>query len=685
LYSVEDIKKEYLKGKTLRYSQTKNKDIYNYIEDEIKLDISHKEKVYCFVNNILPKCKNPNCKNIKVPKFQDFKSGYKDFCSISCSVICSRDTQEKSLILNIQDKVKDMDAQLIVHDIYHKKLKIKRWRDIEKLKDYLDFSTLEQVYKHVVLNQNQICDYCKKPFDFDKKNKKPRKCACNTKKDRLFIELCKIEDFDIFLAKCLDNNLHYSINSSYKKFKEEVYKRKNLIKKTDNLLENIYCYLNKIEPQDKEFINLRLGYKQEEIKIDYSKDDLSIISQMREKYSIKGIYSSKEFIQWLNLIQDFEFTKSNKEKVYCIENDIHSVPICINPECNNKTKFAKKDLKYNSYCSVSCSNKNTTDKRHISSKNSFIKRKLPLILKESEVELLEEYVNTKHKHTFRCLRCNDIFKSDFYNKVLCNCKKIEWMGVSSEETEVYEYAKSIYDFEIIRNDRHLGLELDLYFPDIKLAIEYNGIYWHSSKFKDKEYHINKTKICEENDIQLIHIFSNEWKDKNDIVKSIIKLKIGQIEDRIYARKCIIKKVSSKISNKFLEENCIQGKDDTTIRYGLYYENKLAQLMILKRSHKSKDKHIELKRNATKLNCIVIGGFSKLLKHIKSIFKEDIITFADRRYSYKENIYSKLGKKSGKTDPNYFWVNGNNLEIKEKTQKHKLKYKIYDCGNWKYLL
>jgi len=248
--------------------------------------------------------------------------------------------------------------------------------------------------------------------------------------------------------------------------------------------------------------------------------------------------------------------------------------------------------------------------------------------------------------------------------------------------------------------------LDIYIPDLGIAIEYNGLYGHSSLFKDKKYHFNKTEICENNNIQLIHIFENEWILKKEIVKSILKSKLGLNTNRFFARKCTIKEVSSKESNKFLEDNHIQGKDNAPHRYGLYFNNNLIQLITFKRSHRSKAKYLELKRSCSILNTTVVGGFNKLLKYAKNIFKEDIITFADRRFSSKNNVYSKIGNLIDIIKPNHFYIENLNLASREKYQKHKLPnilekfdisltaienchnnniYEIYDSGNLKYIL
>ena len=130
MYTKENIKKEYLKGESLRYSETKNIEIYEYIENNVPLNIIHKEKIYCYINNIEPRCNNPQCKTLKYPKFQNFKLGYKDFCSVSCSVICSKHKQEETRIKNIQESTNILTPEEIVQKLYTKELKVQKWRDI---------------------------------------------------------------------------------------------------------------------------------------------------------------------------------------------------------------------------------------------------------------------------------------------------------------------------------------------------------------------------------------------------------------------------------------------------------------------------------------------------------------------------------------------------------------------------
>jgi len=83
-------------------------------------------------------------------------------------------------------------------------------------------------------------------------------------------------------------------------------------------------------------------------------------------------------------------------------------------------------------------------------------------------------------------------------------------NISTYEIEIKNFLKSKnIEYEI--NDRKIlkGKEIDIYIPEYNLAIEFNGLYWHSEIYKDKNYHLNKTEECLKNNIQLIHIFEDE--------------------------------------------------------------------------------------------------------------------------------------------------------------------------------
>jgi hypothetical protein len=253
-------------------------------------------------------------------------------------------------------------------------------------------------------------------------------------------------------------------------------------------------------------------------------------------------------------------------------------------------------------------------------------------------------------------------------------------------------------------------ELDIYIPDKKIAIEYNGLYWHSELYKSDNYHLNKTELCEKQGIQLIHIFEDEWLYKREIVESRLKNILGLTKERVFARKCEIKEVNNKESREFLNKNHIQGNVGSSLKIGLYYNNELVSIMTfgdlrrLMGKNKENDSY-ELLRFCNKLDTTVIGGANKLLKYfIKTHKPKEIISYADRRWS-QGNLYEKLDFTFiHNSKPNYYYIMKDKREYrfkyrkdvlvregydKDKTERQIMKERginrIYDCGNKKWLM
>jgi len=297
-----------------------------------------------------------------------------------------------------------------------------------------------------------------------------------------------------------------------------------------------------------------------------------------------------------------------------------------------------------------------------------------------------------------CLKCNPLYSTS---------------SMSNIEIEIKNYIKKMINIE--ENNRTIlnGNELDIYIPSHNLAIEFNGIYWHSELYKDKKYHLNKTKSCNKKNIKLIHIWEDDWNFKKDIVKSRLLNELGLIDRRIYARKTKIEEIDSKTSATFLQENHLQGKVNGSIRYGLYYQGELVSLMTFGKKRKnlgqtSKDGEYELLRFCNKLNTIIVGGASKLFKHfIKEIKPIEVISYAlfDWTNGPSETLYNNLGfKEVTHTGINYYYI-GNKLirENRFNYRKDKLVkegfdsskteveimhergyYRIFDSGNLKYI-
>ena len=124
---------------------------------------------------------------------------------------------------------------------------------------------------------------------------------------------------------------------------------------------------------------------------------------------------------------------------------------------------------------------------------------------------------------------------------------------------------------------------DIVIESNKLIIEYDGLHWHSELYKDKNYHVRKTEIAESIGYRLIHIFSDEWMYKKDIVKSRIASILGKSQTRLFARKCKLHTVDFQTSSIFLDANHIQGSCKSSLQYGLYIDDELMALMTFGKS------------------------------------------------------------------------------------------------------
>ena len=306
--------------------------------------------------------------------------------------------------------------------------------------------------------------------------------------------------------------------------------------------------------------------------------------------------------------------------------------------------------------------------------------------------IVENFINDNYLELDKMMEYFNISKSTAYKQLAT--LDIQYIKQNRIELEIKEFLESLVDADDIEyNSRKIIPPYELDFFVNNLAIEFNGLYWHSYGIKNtnpkqndihfmKNRHLDKTIECEAKNIQLFHIFENEWLDpiKQELWKSKIRYKLNKTPNSIMARKCIIKNVSAKEANIFSNDNHLQGAGSSSIRYGLYYKDELVSLMTFKKDTKYQ---YELNRFCTKKNLNIPGAASKLLKHFeREINPESLVSYANRRWSMG-NLYDTLGfYTSHVSAPNYFYFNSpHKLESRISYQKHKLKdkLKIFDSA------
>lgn len=338
------------------------------------------------------------------------------------------------------------------------------------------------------------------------------------------------------------------------------------------------------------------------------------------------------------------------------------------------------------------------------------------ILEHLEIELNDsEYINAKYDHLWLCKKCNNLFKTCWNNiqqGYFCPTCFPRNGGTSIAETEIFNFIQSILPNELIlKNNKKLicPYELDILIPSKKIAIEHNGLLWHSNSLEhervDKYYHITKTNMCNQKGFKLLHIFEDEWLYKKDIVTKRIKHILGiNNSPKIYAKNCIIKEIDAKIKNDFLINYHIQGIDISKINLGAFYNDKLVAVMTFSYGNRSKGSRKkegvwELNRFCSDYNYQIIGIAGKLLKYFKLNYDwTKIFSYADLRWS-DGNLYKILNfDLEYCTQPNYWYIKGykrihrynlrktehDDSDIPEKLLRLKEGYRIlYDCGSLKF--
>lgn len=375
------------------------------------------------------------------------------------------------------------------------------------------------------------------------------------------------------------------------------------------------------------------------------------------------------------------------------------------PFCNPETHIKSKQTKLEKYGDENYNNSNKNKETSLEkygvtnpSKKDISKEVLNIIdnknnlieyIKNNDIQNiieLQNNLNIGYKTLQRRISNWDLYYLFDYSK-------------SIAEKEIRDYINQYYKTENNTKKYLDGKEIDIYIPELKLGIEFNGNFYHNEYGKDKFYHQNKSLLSETNGIFLYHIFEYEWLSNKDRIINQLNNLLHINKTKIYGRKCIIKEVSNNEKTKFLELNHMQGNDTSSVKLGLYYNNELVSLMTFTKPRFNKKYEWELSRFCSKAGTNVIGGASKLIKYfIEKYNPNNIISYSNIAHT-RGNIYRMLGfNLDSIAEPNYVWINHSNVLSRYQCQKHKLLqqgyignsevdimhqrdyYRIYDCGN-----
>jgi len=248
---------------------------------------------------------------------------------------------------------------------------------------------------------------------------------------------------------------------------------------------------------------------------------------------------------------------------------------------------------------------------------------------------------------------------------------------SKVEKSLRDFVRELLGDESITKSRKVLLpefngEVDIWIPDHNLAIEVNGIYWHSEKrLKDKTKHFKKFDILSKKGIQLLQFWDMEIHSKESIVHSLLTAKCGKSQNVVPARKTRVVEIPFQVANKFHLDNHLQGAISSTqgiVNLGLAFNDELVAVISLGNHHRQV-KQTVLSRLTFKKGFSILGGSEKLFKHaIQSVSQRPIVTFSDNRISLGK-VYERLGFTKDKTlPPDYLWINKDEMLKKQTADK-----------------
>ena len=367
-------------------------------------------------------------------------------------------------------------------------------------------------------------------------------------------------------------------------------------------------------------------------------------------------------------------------------------------KCNDILKVLKKTNQYkNTAVYYECEFKKypckiLAIKNHII--NGYVNNpNLPYKHKDTLIQVIKEKFQNKKPTLFELsdiLKINATTLGQYIIKFdLRNYISYSYSGLENKFKDfVKSFISNIKENYYIENDKKEKKEIDIYIPDFNLGIEINGNYWHSSAYKDSNFHQEKSLFSKEKGINLIHIFEYEFNDlsKRNIIKSLIKSKLGIFDKKIYARQCNIKELEYKEYADFCNENHLQGECGAKVKLGLFCQNELVQIISFGSPRFTDKYEWEIIRECSKLGYQVVGGKEKLWKYfLKKYNPNNCISYCDFS-KFSGESYLRLGFKFKQLNkPGFVWWYHKMNQIfwrnpyKHKEIKEKGYLKIYDAG------
>lgn len=287
-----------------------------------------------------------------------------------------------------------------------------------------------------------------------------------------------------------------------------------------------------------------------------------------------------------------------------------------------------------------------------------------------------------HDYVFPVCKKHGPWKVRLYNLTSnkTGCPKCS-NTTSRPQVEIFEYVKFFCPDAILEHSIK-DMRLDIYIPSKKISIEFNGIYFHSSKFKEKYFHKDRRENLQSQGIRQIIIWEDDDKQK---VRNYLDNVLCRTE-KIFARKCQVKKVESSVARKFISENHLMGDGVSCPLYlGLFHNEVLVGCVGFRKIFS----RFELYRAAYLSGSRVLGGLSKIVSHLSEYTDErEVISYIDldkfvgesylkAGFKYESECISLSYFKAGKRISRHLVKKMKSEELKEKKF-----YEIWNSGTAK---
>ena len=332
-----------------------------------------------------------------------------------------------------------------------------------------------------------------------------------------------------------------------------------------------------------------------------------------------------------------------------------------------------------------------------------------------------EYIKSKD-NIIKCIKDNFSYKPTIHelSRVLGMMegnalKVVHKFGIEDliqfGHTKVSSYEREIHSrFGGVLSDRTIlggNKEIDIYFPSNHIGIEINGNYWHSSFYKSKKYHQDKTLQAAKAGVRIIHLFEYELTDddrKQKLYNLIYRLLNPSKSTILYEKECRACKIDKSVACIFKQKYSLYNIE-SNINIGLMNADELVAVASFDTPRCDTEYQYELLEIVFKNGIKIQNGIDKMIQYFVARYNPtSMITYCDIS-KFTGNSYIKAGfKLLGLTEPNYMWVKLPNSKVLSRDQIEdyiKTKdgldidtnnendmndlgyYKIYDCGNLKF--